>query len=161
MVFNEIFVAYNEKCFNELLKLTDHPVLTRFLNDELPTKDRTELNCDDLFLTYLYEVKEKSNKAYFILILKFVLLFRECLNTSRQIRENPNINSKKLEYSSMSNAETLPDLCNEFVTEYLDSNNYFGIESEKDRSEIIELIQHFCNWLFVNKHTLCRLSRIS
>ena len=54
--------------------------------------------------------------------------------------------------------ETLPELCNEFYTEFMESNNFFGITEEKEKNELIEIIQHFCIWLFRNEYTKSKLS---
>lgn len=146
---------------------TDHPVLQMLFNEvPVDSKLKNEKNCDEIFYEYLVYCKNNANKTYFILILKFVALFRECLNNSRQKevesnQQNGGVPFLKSEYSSMANAETVPELCNEFVTEFLENNHYFGIELESDRNEIIELIQHLCTWLYLNGYTQSRLSRVS
>ena len=53
--------------------------------------------------------------------------------------------------------EGLPDLCNEFYGEFMDPNNFFGLD-ELDKNEIIEIIQHFCIWLFKSEYTKSKLS---
>ena len=37
-------------------------------------------------------------------------------------------------------------------------NNFFEIEDQDDKNEIIEIIQHFCIWLFKNEYTKSKLS---
>jgi len=63
-----------------------------------------------------------------------------------------------LKIMNKSTPEEFPDLCNEFYCEFLDGNDFFGIEDENDRNEIIEIIQHFCFWLYKNDFTKSRLS---
>lgn len=65
--------------------------------------------------------------------------------------------SKSEEFSATNSGETLPDLCNEFYTEFMEGNNFFGFDDE-EKSEIIEIIQHFCIWLFKNEYTKSKLS---
>ena len=165
LVFDDIFVKYSTQCFNQLMHYTDHPVLQMLFNEvPINQKEKNVKTCDDIFYEYINFVKERTNKNYFILVLKFILLFRECMNFSRQTPAEPDTNGSfvvKKEYSSHNQADTAPDLCNEFVTEFLENNDYFGIASEPDRYEIIELIQHFCSWLHLNQYTQSRLSRIS
>ena len=53
------------------------------------------------------------------------------------------------------------DLCNEFYGEFMEPNNFFGIEDQDEKNEIIEIIQHFCIWLFKNEYTKSKLSLAS
>ena len=50
------------------------------------------------------------------------------------------------EYTEVNNAEFAPEICNEYVTVYMDSsgNNCGNIPI----SEIIDLTQHLCHWMF-------------
>jgi hypothetical protein len=115
---------------------------------------------DDIFYEYIIHAKPQINKNYFILLVKFIILFRECFNVTKKSQAGE-VNNIKKEYSRSVNAESLPDLCNEFVTEYMEQNNYFGIESAHDRDEIIDLIQHFCAWLYFNGYTQSRLTKVA
>jgi hypothetical protein len=167
LVFDDIFVKYSAKCYNQLMHYTDHPILNKLFNEVSidDSKAKNEKTCDDVFYEYLSYCKSLANKNYFIIVLKFILLFRECLNISRSnmVEQNVKVDQPflKKEYSSYFNADSIPELCNEFVTEYLEKNEYFGINSEKDKNEVIELIQHFCYWLYKMQYTASRLSRIS
>ena len=58
------------------------------------------------------------------------------------------------EFCTINNAELLPEICNEFVTIYL--NDIAGF----DRAEAIDYVRHFCHWLFINGHTCSKLSLI-
>ena len=40
---------------------------------------------------------------------------------------------------------------------FMEPNNFFDLD-ENDRNEIIEIIQHFCIWLFKNEYTKSKLS---
>ena len=40
----------------------------------------------------------------------------------------------------------------------MEPNNFFGIYEPNEKSEIIEIIQHFCIWLFKNEYTKSKLS---
>lgn len=151
---------------------TDHPVLQLLFNEKPVNKEKNKKVCDDIFYEFLIYVKENSTKTYFILLLKFIILFRECMNKSKstEINQPTNLaqnlasnlsNEHKKEFSSENSAESAPDLCNEFITEFLENNDYFGIEDEKDRNEFVDIIQHFCYWLFKNEYTPSRLTLIN
>jgi hypothetical protein len=168
LVFDDIYIKYGDKCFKHPTNFTDHPLLENlFLEKEIaPNSEeraKSEKSCDEAFYQYLIYTKNLTNKNYFVLALKFVILFRECLNISRQKEIDSNLeNGVNLkEYTAVRNAETVPEICNEFVTEYLENNDYFGIISDRDRNEVIELIQHFCTWLYLNGYTQSRLSLVS
>jgi len=99
-------------------------------------------------------------------MVKFILLFYECfnLNKSKNKKEanindiNKNEENKKIDYSNLSNAELLPELCNEFYSEFMEPNNFFNLNNENEMNEILDLIQHFCIWLFKNEYTKSKLS---
>jgi hypothetical protein len=88
-------------------------------------------------------------------MIKFVLLFRECYDVSKnkEVKEQ----DRKAVTDSIT-PEGLPDLCNEFYGEFLEPNNFFGINEQQDKNEIIEIIQHFCLWLYKNEFTKSKLS---
>jgi hypothetical protein len=91
----------------------------------------------------------KTNKSYFDYIFKFVLLFRECFNKLKSSEVNtPN------EYTQMFGAESVPDICNEFIVEFMEPEEFYGL----DTNELIEVIQHLCHWLYGNGYTTSRLT---
>lgn len=106
---------------------------------------------DEIFSKYLIEVSTDCNKDYFEFVTKFVILFRECVNKSK------NENNSLQDYSCYNNADTVPDTCNEFITDFMEGFDYFGL----DTMELIEIIQHLCNWLYENKFTTSKLSLVS
>lgn len=89
--------------------------------------------------------------------MKFVILFRECYDVSKN-KDNP---GKKEAVTNKLNPEGLPDLCNEFYGDFMEPNNFFGINDPDEKNEIIEIIQHFCIWLFKNEYTKSKLSLAS
>lgn len=166
-VFEDIYQKYPVACYNQYRHYTEHPVLHMFATGApLDTKPKNGKNFDDILYEYIDSCKDQANKSYFSFLLKFAVLFRECLNLTKQKEcegeQGVTIDGcLKKEHSSMTNAENAPDLCNDFVTEFLENNNYFGIDADEDRMEIVELIQQFCYWLFANKYTQSRLTRIA
>ena len=112
---------------------------------------------------YRYPIKKRKKVAmmFFMniskvsrIIIKFVLLFRECYDISKtkDVKEE-----EKKAWTDHTSPEGLPDLCNEFYGEFMDPNGFFGLD-ENERNEIIEIIQHFCIWLFKKEYTKSKLS---
>ena len=80
-------------------------------------------------------------------------------NNNNNNNNGNNANSKSNDEATATTLpETLPELCNEFYTDFMESNQFFGINSDDEKNEIIEIIQHFCIWLFKNDYTKSKLS---
>jgi len=133
--FENIYTKYKDKLFKDVTSLEEFS----FIN--CPENEF----CDSAFWKYVEFCYEKTNKEYFEFIFKFVILFREC------------INQKRVEgYTKVNNAEIVPDMCNEFVSEFMEAYDYFGL----DVTELIEVIQHCCHWLWENHFTSSRLTLV-
>lgn len=126
-------------------------------NTEINSKPLQDRTVDDVMFEYLKKFKSNTNNEYFILMVKFIILFRESFNISAK----KNDNSLMTEYSTIVNAENVPDSCNEFYTDFLEMNDFFGMNSDKEKIEIIDLIQHFCIWLYKSFYTKSKLSLAS
>lgn len=120
-----------------------------------PTLDGETSKCDEVFAEYLVKVSKIVNENFFLKVLKFVFLFRECLNDMYKDK------TKELSedyYSETRNAEDAPDISNDFVTDYLDTeNDRYGFSKE----DAIDLTQNFCQWLYDNNFTCSKLSLIN
>jgi hypothetical protein len=158
-VFNSIYLGpYKSKLFSQPNNYQENPILKNLATSSpLPDKSKNEKTCDEVFYEYLYTFKDKANDKYFTLLMKFVILFRECYDVSK----NKEDTSKKEAVTNKLTPEGLPDLCNEFYGEFMEPNNFFGIEDQDEKNEIIEIIQHFCIWLFKNEYTKSKLSLAS
>ena len=157
-VFDDLYKGnFKDKLFSSPKSVEEEPILNSLLKKaELEDKNqKSEKTCNEVFYEYLKTFKDMVNDKYFILITKFVLLFRECfdLNKNKDKTEEERVN-----LVGTLTPEGLPDLCNEFYGEFLINNEFFGIDDKDDREEIIELIQHFCIWLFKNEYTKSKLS---
>ena len=119
-------------------------------NDNETTNKGSIPYLDQIFFLYLKEFAAKTNKNYYWFLHKFIVLFREYINSSKkeQIRE-ANTNGIEKEYSQLFNAEGIPESCNDFFLEFMQPNKYYGL----NEGELIELAQHFCFWLYLNKYT--------
>ena len=114
-------------------------------------------NLDQLFFIYLKEFSKKVNDDYLWFMFKFVVLFRECINLKNEGAVTPEIKTEKRQvYTQIFNAEKVPEICNYFFLDFLQPYDNFGLNKE----ELIELIQNFCYWLYINKYAQSHLTLI-
>jgi len=88
-------------------------------------------------------------------MFKFVIIYRQCIN---KLKNPSTYNPPDLinYYTQHNNAEGVPDMCNDFVTDFMEPKDYFGM----DTMELIEIIQHLCHWLFIKNYTTSRLTLV-
>ena len=122
---------------------------SRNKNKNEPLKKIKQPNVDSLFYLYLKEFSTKTNKDYFWFIVKFIVLFREGINIlKKDMVTEEVINGDKTEFTQIYNAEEIPEVCNDFFLDFMEPKRFFGLNKE----ELIELIQHFCFWLYTNMY---------
>ena len=97
---------------------------------------------DKVFLKYLKDCSFKTNKNYFKNLLTFIILLREGVNIINKNNEN-------VIYTENNNCQNIPDYLNDIIEKYFEPNFFFGIEQK----ELIDIISHFCHWLFINNYT--------
>jgi hypothetical protein len=115
-----------------------------------------QYNLDIIFLLYLKEFYEKVNLEYFWFMIKFIVLLREYLNNFKEGNVNKD-EKNKLEYSQAFGAENVPEVFNDFLLEFMELYDYFGM----DKEEIIEIILHFCFWLSAKQFTQLNISLLN
>ena len=110
---------------------------------------------DPLFFLYLKEFSSKTNNNYFWFINKFIILFREGINLIKKdnVKEEYKTAKEKV-YTQLFSAEGISDSFNDFFLLFMNPKKYFGL----NESELIEIAQHFCFWLFQHKYTHSFLS---
>jgi hypothetical protein len=148
--FSRLQTNYPDKIFKDTQNISENPLYNTLIR-LYQNQDIEATTADEAFSKYIIEGFEKTTKDYFLFLLKFSILFRECLNQYKPPTEPGK------QFSENNGAEHLPDLCNEFVTEFMENNDYFGL----DVNELIELIQQFCHWLYESKYTTSRLTLLS
>ena len=112
-------------------------------------------NIDSIFFFYLKEHSKNVNLEYFWFMIKFIVLFRECINKLRDNLVKKDEQNKA--YSEIYNCENVPEMCNDFMLEFMEPYDYFGL----NKDELIELIQHFCYWLNLKQYTQLHLSLLN
>ena len=158
-VFHALYEGPNkDKLFSSPTNIQENSILNNLAtNANLSDTPKNKKTCDEVFYEYLYMFKDKANEKFFTLLVKFVILFRECYD----VNKNKEKEGQKEAVTNKLTPEGLPDLCNEFYGEFMEPNNFFGIDDQEERNEIIEIIQHFCIWLFKNDYTKSKLSLAS
>ena len=172
--FKKIFSQCKKELFNNIENIENYSFYTLFIENwdkENPFPNQEcfsgntkvgeasckvqSYNLDELFFFYLKEFSKKTNKEYFWFMMKFIVLFRECINTLRKdlIKQEDKSELKK-EYTQIYNAETVPEICNDFFVEFMEPYSFFGLLKE----ELIELIQHFCYWLYSKQYAQSHLT---
>jgi len=130
---------------------------SRNKNKNDPLKKIKQPNVDSLFYLYLKEFSNKTNKEYFWFMVKFVVLFREGINIlKKDMVTEEVVNGDKTEFTQIFNAEEIPEVCNDFFLDFMEPKRFFGLNKE----ELIELIQHFCFWLYTNMYCPSHLTPI-
>lgn len=155
MVFQELYSQIKSPKIKSYNQISEHPLLSRFNNFDsiinLPSLDPENCRCDDVFFEYLVKVSKTCKDDYFYRILKFILLFRECLNYVNKEKTGDS------EYADISNPEDAPEISNEFVTDYMEDDNLFNYSKE----EVIDLTQNLCQYMYDNNFTCSKLSLIN
>lgn len=64
---------------------------------------------------------------------------------------------KTTQFCLANTAEHAPEICNEFVTVYMEDNRSV---SNIDRTDSIDLTINLCHWLFENQFTCSKLTMI-
>lgn len=89
------------------------------------------MHVDEIFALYLYTVSQKVNDSFYRTVLAFVIFFRECLNEiGWKKRRESDCETKpedfdqleQQEFCLVNTAEHAPEICNEFVTIYMEKN---------------------------------------
>ncbi len=164
-MFNDIYVRLRSNSEDTTSKLTpylsasEHPFYLKI--EEIFNNPRTpdeNCKCEEVFAFYIYKASKLARPEFFMKVLKFVTLYRECLNLTNKEKCKTKSEEFIYEYSEVFNAEDAPDISNEFVTEYLGPDN---LQFDFAREEAIDLTQNFCQWMYDNNYTCSKLSLIS
>ena len=166
IAFSELYNEANKKR-NELreMKYYDsinfHPFLNKFKLDKHNINQNVicgHIIADVVLIEYLNKMSMFCNEQYYIKLIKFVTLFREHVNIF-----NANEDKNKygvIEYTTIKDAEDVPDCSNEFITDFLHpegNETDFGFTKE----ESIDLTQNLCYWMYENNFTCSKLSLIN
>ena len=128
--------------------------------EDMSEAQKDAMTCDEVFCMYLREVSKNVNEKCYKQCLRFVLLYRECINEfgwlkrsetfaragmlhedtllqqlkaqeeelekparkseDQEDKDEEEIYIPQAEYSAVCNADFLPMICNDFITDFLD-----------------------------------------
>ena len=134
--------------------IESHPFLGKFLlvgHDVNKFIGNYKIPTDEVLMNYLDKMSVYCKEEYFVKLIIFVTLFRENINYI-----NKDQAEKEHEYSEIKEAEDIPELSNEFITDFLlpDDQDYVFVFTKE---EIIDLTRNLCNWMYKNNFTCSRL----
>ena len=149
-VFRAVSYVEDEIALKKYNSLEEHPFLNKFKNDNHDIyKNAINMHetTDKVFIDYLNKMSAFCNKKYFVKLIKFLTLFRECINN---INDNNDLEGNK-EYTEINDAEKIPYFSNKFLNFLFPE----GIEKnfEFTKEESIDLIQNICYWMYDNNFT--------
>jgi len=100
--------------------------------DNLTDGERSAMLVDEIFALYLWKTSTRVNSEFYKIVLAYAILFRECLNDlgwskkfeseNIKIDDEPELKerSEKEQFCLTNNAEHAPEICNEFVTVFME-----------------------------------------
>lgn len=175
-IFNDLYSKYKKELFDlidDIEKYTFYKFVINNLEIEKPNLERKSyfsmINCpkadslvdkpsiDEVFFLYIKYLYNKINKDYFSFALKYIIIFRKYINMEKKDAINKKfLTEQKKEYTQIYDAEIIPDLLNDFLIEFMEQYNYFSLDKEK----IIEIIEYFCFWLYLEGYTNSHISKL-
>lgn len=107
---------------------------------------------DKIFLSYLKKLNKNLNNHYLHNIILFIISFRKFINHLKQAQITADIMKPGLnEFTQLFNASDMPEVANDFFNDFLPK--YSGIINNEIRKDFIDIIQHFCFWLYDNNYS--------
>lgn len=103
--------------------------------------------CNEAFAAYLIAMARRLSIEGQAQVTEFIETLRDCLNR-KGVEQG-----EGEDCSEMSSPQSLPELSNYFVTDYFEA-----YPSNLERSTAIDLMLHFCRWLFVHRYSNLKLS---
>lgn len=86
---------------------------------------------DEIFALYLQRISQRVNEGFYKTVIAYTVLFRECLNDlgwgkkfdseGTKLEDEPEWRERSREqFCLTNNAEHAPEICNEFVTVFME-----------------------------------------
>src|SRR4051794_38595959 len=81
--FNQVIEMYKYKLIPSMTTYSDNELYIRIQKQVNENFENREIVAEAAMARYICEMIEKTNKDYFVTITKFIILFREGLNSSK------------------------------------------------------------------------------
>ncbi len=114
-------------------------------------------NCTQIFAEYLNEMAHKVSEKFFTTLIIFIRLYRDYMNMHgwdilAKYRPVSAEDRKKM-FTSVQDAEHLPEGCNDFVRNFLPKEfpNF-------DQMICVDMTLHLCKWLYQKGYTHTSIS---
>ena len=117
---------------------SQHHPLYYFLENALNGNQEGEQTCDKVLAEYLAFIAGKVGKTFFKVIVRFVMLFRDCINMDYTGK------------SATNSVRYMPSKFNEFIAFYLKDVVIIKVATP--------LALHFSDWLFKRSYTCIKLA---
>lgn len=153
--FEDIYIKNSEFCYNKFKDESQHNLFTLLLSTDTSKltdniKDTETKSIDEAFSHFILTSKNKTNKEFFSFLLKFIFIFLECINKTKESNQ----------FSMSSAAQTIPEFSNLFFL-YLYDSNFFGMDSDEDKLEMMDMMIYLCNWLRLYQFTNLKIQIVS
>lgn len=117
--------------------------------DDLTIEEKHKMPIDEVFAFYLWEVSRKTNEVAYSQFMRFVISFRECINTFAPIT---------LEWiqipSEVLTTNQITWFSNDLVCEYYEEKKQV---MKIDRDTLIDMLRNLFHWLHQSNFTTKRL----
>ena len=112
---------------------------------------------DEIFLSYLKQLNKNLKHSYLSNITLFIISFRKFINDLKRSQITPDlVKPGQNEFTHLFNARDLPEIANDYFNDFLPK--YSECINNEIRKDFIDIIQHFCFWLYDNNYSDCILS---
>ena len=163
--FQELSKSQNIKEFQFILKMNE--IISKMkdnrnsplIKNEEVNDSQNSISGDIIICKYLIEMSSKVKSTFMKILILFVCIYRDCLEEHGwEIIQSYRIVSEKekeKKFLTVNGGRYFPRASNYFLKNYLNKKL-----SAFEPSLAIQLVMHFCSWLYTNKYTGCRLSLI-
>jgi hypothetical protein len=144
--------------YSVLKKKVDY-IMENNLSDKLLNREddhKVHITCDDLFALFLIEISKMATSTLYKLMVIYIQAYRDCMNkigwetlsNYKTLESEPT----NLEYTIVKNGDYLPQICNDFLVDYLPSHL-----KKFDKYLAVVFTNHFCDFLYKFNFTRIKL----
>ena len=160
--FTDISKLYEEVKNVASMELNRNPSMNFNLNSDSISNSGNQKCVDQatdrILIDYLLDISKKVNSKFMEIVILFICLYKECMNeygwdiisSTRPVNKFERLN----EFTKQQTIKYFPEGANYFVKSFLPKKM-----ANIEKSLLVQLVTHFCDWLFLNKYTGIRLNK--